>query len=160
RNIHAHILLTHREYGPDGFGDIANRRTINKKVKGQEKETGICGISASPADVKMFREEWGNCVNRAYERAGYNIRVDHRSFEDRGIKEPPTIHEGPKVTALERAGIRTDRGDINREIMQQRVQRRELEESSARDSAEIIYLQTVLAERLARQQPHKGGAEK
>jgi hypothetical protein len=160
RNIHAHILLTHREYGPDGFGEIANSRMESRKRNGEFVREKKAGISASPADVKMFRELWANCVNRAYEQAGYNIRVDHRSFEDRGIKEPPTIHHGPKVTALERGGIRTDRGDINREIMQQRAQRRELEESSVRDGAEIIYLQTVLAERLAPQPPRKDEAEK
>ena len=102
RNIHAHVLLSHRELGPDGFGEIANRRTITKKVKGQEKQIGIAGIAATPADIKHLREQWAKDVNRAYEKAGLDIRVDHRSFEDRGIKETPTIHLGPKASEMER----------------------------------------------------------
>jgi len=35
RNIHAHVLLTHREFGPDDFGEIANTRTITRKRKGR-----------------------------------------------------------------------------------------------------------------------------
>jgi hypothetical protein len=33
---------------------------------------------------------------------GLNIRVDHRSFERRGIEDVPTIHLGPKAAAMER----------------------------------------------------------
>ena len=55
-------------------------------------------------------------MNRAYEQAGLAIRVDHRSFDDRGSKETPTIHLGPTAAEMERKGQRSDRGDINRII--------------------------------------------
>jgi MobA/MobL family len=151
RNVHAHILLTHREYGPDGFGEIANRRTTTKKVKGQEKQIEIAGIAATPADIKFLREQWANAVNRAYEKAGWNIRVDHRSFEDRGIKDVPTIHLGPKATAMERSGKPSDRGEINREITRHNAELRRLEAEKERQDAAIIDLAAKLAERLAHQ---------
>jgi MobA/MobL family len=151
RNIHAHVLLSHRELGPDGFGEIANRRTITKKVKGQEKQVEIAGVAATPADIKKLREQWAHDVNRAYERAGLAIRVDHRSFEDRGIKEVPTIHLGPKAAAMERAGLASDRGDINRIIEFGNAELRRLEAEKQRQDAAIIDLQAKLAERMAHQ---------
>ena len=30
RNDHAHVLITHREIGPAGFGEIANTRTVER----------------------------------------------------------------------------------------------------------------------------------
>ena len=42
---------------------------------------------------------------------------EYRSFKDQGIDLIPQIHLGEKASALERAGIRTVRGDINREII-------------------------------------------
>lgn len=43
-------------------------------------------------------------------------RVDPRSYKDRGIPLIPTIHLGERASALERKGIWTERGNINRAI--------------------------------------------
>jgi hypothetical protein len=144
RNIHAHVLLTHRELGPEGFGEIANRRTITKKVKGQEKQIEVAGIAATPADIKAIRKNWEQQVNRAYERAGLDVRVDHRSHEDRGIEDKPSKHLGPTAAAIERKGIASERGDLNRGIAQRNVDRRALKalDAEARKiAAEIIVLE-------------------
>jgi MobA/MobL family len=151
RNIHAHVLLSHRELGPEGFGEIANRRTITKKVKGQEKQIGIAGLAATPADIKHLREVWARDVNRAYEKAGLDIRVDHRSFEDRGIKDVPTIHLGPTAAKMEREGKHSDRGDINRIIEFGNAELRQREAEKQRQDAQIIDLAAKLAERQAQQ---------
>ena len=42
---------------------------------------------------------------------------EHRSFKEQGLDIIPQIHLGEKASAMERAGIRTIRGDINREII-------------------------------------------
>ena len=120
-------MLTHRELDADGFGEIANARTIRKKVKGQEKLIDIAGIAATPADVEMIRKAWAAAVNRAYALAGLSVRVDHRSFERRGIEDVPTIHMGPKASAMERRQPgSSDRGDINRGIERHNAHRRKL----------------------------------
>ena len=41
-------------------------------------------------------------------------KVSHLSLEERIISRPPQIHLGPHVSAMERRGIRTDRGSQNR----------------------------------------------
>ena len=116
RNHHAHCLLTHREFGADGFGDIANMRTITRTRKGQDVQEQVAGIAATPADIRAIRAAWEQHVNRAYEREGLDIRVDHRSHEDRGIAQEPTKHLGPAASGMERRGEASDRGDINRDI--------------------------------------------
>ena len=70
----------------------------------------------SKASLQSWRKGWADAVNTALEAAGYNASVDHRSYEEQGLLQVGTIHEGATATALEREGIRTDRGDINRVI--------------------------------------------
>jgi MobA/MobL family protein len=153
RNIHAHVLITHRELGAEGFGEIANRRTITKKVKGQQKEIEIAGIAATISNVTSIRQGWEQATNRAYERAGLDIRVDHRSHAERGIGQEPTKHLGPKVIEMEARGEVTERGAANRDIAkrnaeQQKVAALEVEERKL--TAEIIDLKAERAIREAR----------
>src|SRR5690606_25860243 len=60
RNYHAHILLTMRDIGADGFGQ--KNRDWNRRELLQE-----------------WREQWQEHANRALERAGRTERIDHRS---------------------------------------------------------------------------------
>ena len=39
-----------------------------------------------------------------------------RSYARQGIDKIPTVHLGPEAAGLERKGIRTNKGDLNREI--------------------------------------------
>ncbi|MGB1012457.1 MAG: MobA/MobL family protein, partial [Thiolinea sp.] len=43
-------------------------------------------------------------------------RVDHRSLKDQGLERLPTRHLGPAAHAMEKRGISTERGDLNRVI--------------------------------------------
>jgi ATP-dependent exoDNAse (exonuclease V) alpha subunit len=96
-NTHAHILLTTREIDQNGF--TAKNRDWDKKES-----------------LEQWRENWSKSVNRELERAGHEVRIDHRSHQDRGLEQQPTIHIGVTATAMERKGIETDRGNINRQI--------------------------------------------
>ena len=60
--------------------------------------------------------ERGNTVNAALEKHSHSARVDHRSYERQGVERIPTIKMGTAATQMERRGIATDRGNINREI--------------------------------------------
>lgn len=61
RNHHAHILLTTREIGPEGF--TAKNRDWNAKDM-----------------LEGWREAWARDSNAALERAGIEDRVDHRTL--------------------------------------------------------------------------------
>ena len=90
-NPHAHILLTMRDIGPDGFGQ--KNRSWNDK-----------------ALLQNWREAWEMQTNQALERAGHSVRIDHRTLAEQGIERIPQIHIGPKVPEMERRGIRTEIG--------------------------------------------------
>jgi ATP-dependent exoDNAse (exonuclease V) alpha subunit len=62
RNHHAHILLTTREIGPEGF--TSKNRDWNKVEV-----------------LEGWREAWARDSNAALERAGIEDRVDHRTLE-------------------------------------------------------------------------------
>jgi len=107
RNYHAHVLLTMREIGPEGFG--AKLRDLNSK-----------------AQLEAWREKWEHIANRYLERFGHEARIDRRTLEAQGIDREPTVHVGPTATQFEREGVQTERGGINRQIEERNQQREEL----------------------------------
>jgi hypothetical protein len=102
RNYHAHILLTTRRMEEEGLG--AKTRELDDLKTGHQ-------------EVEYIREYAATLINSYLEEAGLNERVDHRSYEDRGIDQLPTKHLGPEATAMERRGEQSERGDQNREIL-------------------------------------------
>ena len=62
RNHHAHILLTTREIGPEGFS------TKNRDWNAKEL-------------LEDWREAWARDSNHALERCGHEVRIDHRTLE-------------------------------------------------------------------------------
>jgi len=64
--------------------------------------------------LEFWREKWAELCNAKFEEKGLPVSIDHRSYERQGIHQIPTIHEGPAVRAMERRGIRTEKGDFNR----------------------------------------------
>lgn len=54
--------------------------------------------------------------NRYLEMAGSPVRVDLRSYEKQGIDIIPTVHMGAAASAMERKGIQTNLGNLNRDI--------------------------------------------
>ena len=109
-NPHAHILTTTREVeNGNALGNKSSREWNGKK-------RSEAGLPNRKQDLEIIREAWEQHVNRALERAGHDERIDHRSLKDQGIDREPTKHLGPKATAMERNGVRSDRGEENREI--------------------------------------------
>ena len=66
--------------------------------------------------AEEWRAAWAQLCNQALEQYGHNQRIDHRSYERQGIDQIPTVHLGVAASAMEKRGIRTERGDLNREI--------------------------------------------
>lgn len=111
RNQHAHILTTTRVFDAGQLG--AKTRVLDSpKTSGKE--------------VEAVRQLWAVMVNLALERAGHMERIDARSLAAQGIERAPSIHLGPTATAMERRGIRTERGDLNRAAITPSPERAEL----------------------------------
>lgn len=87
RNHHAHILLTTRRLGPEGFGE--------KTRELDDQKTG-------PQIVTQWRERFAALTNERLRENGIEARVDHRTLEAQGIEREPTRHLGPAATGYER----------------------------------------------------------
>ena len=111
RNYHAHILTTTRSYQNGQLGE-KTRVLDTPKTSGKE--------------VESMRKVWAGIANRALEKAGHEERIDPRSLAAQGIDREPTHHLGPAATAMERRGHQTERGNLNRETIQERTERKEL----------------------------------
>lgn len=124
RNYHAHIMTTTRqvEIVGDDF-NLTDKATI--ELSNAKRDT--LGLDRAKEDIKELRKEWADIANGALEENGIDERIDHRSHADRGIDAQPTIKLGWKASELEREGIETDRGDINRAIKADNQQLKDLE---------------------------------
>ena len=107
RNYHAHILVTMREIGPDGFGEKVREWNSRKQFE-------------------HWREAWEKIQNRYLERHGHDARVDRHSLEAQGIDREPTIHRGPHVDAMQRKGMETERGNAYRETFYRNLELKKL----------------------------------
>ena len=87
RNHHAHILLSTRRLGPEGFTD---------------KTRELDDYSSGPKWVHKWRERYAQLQNRYLQQAGCEVRVDHRSYQNQGLDALPSCHLGPSATAYER----------------------------------------------------------
>lgn len=93
----------------------------------------------SEEQLQEWRKAWENAVNQALEKAGAPERVDCRSFQERGIDEQPTIHEGPPARVIEAKGGFSERCEMNRVIRADNKELRSLK-------AEIKRLKQVIRE--------------
>lgn len=128
QNIHAHIMTIVRPINEDGtWGqkskkeyilDEKGEKILNKNGKPKTRKVELTTWN-DKVNVEKWRENFSDLCNKYLERVGAEKRVDHRSFKRQGIKQIPTIHLGASASAMERKGIRTEKGDINREIKKQ-----------------------------------------
>jgi MobA/MobL family len=103
-NPHAHVMLTMRELHIDDRGIVSfgnKDRTWNDKKLLQKQKL-----------------EWDGLANQYLERAGIDVRIDSRSYEEQGIDRIPQIHLGVAVSQMRARGIQTDRGDLYDQIEQ------------------------------------------
>ncbi|MFM1524819.1 MULTISPECIES: MobQ family relaxase [Helcococcus] len=125
KNIHAHIMTTLRPINEKGQWQAKSKKEYILDENGEK----ILGKNGKPKTRKIELTDWNNkgnaekwresfasLCNQYLEKNNLEKRVDHRSFERQGVEEIPTIHLGASASALERKGIETDKGNINREI--------------------------------------------
>jgi Ti-type conjugative transfer relaxase TraA len=94
---HAHVMLTMREVGEDGFG--AKVRDWNR--------TGL---------VEQWRERWADHVNARLAELDIDARIDHRSLEAQGIDLEPQDKIGPAASRMGERGLESERIEDHRAI--------------------------------------------
>ncbi|MCD3452665.1 MobA/MobL family protein [Streptococcus equi subsp. zooepidemicus] len=134
-NPHAHILLTMRPLNKDKTWGAKSRKEYildknGEKVKlknGNYKTRKIDTVDWNEQEkAEQWRKAWSDITNKYLEENSIKEKVDHRSYERQGIEQIPTIHLGVSASQMEKKGIVTDRGNINREIRHQNKILREI----------------------------------
>jgi len=125
-NPHAHVLLTMRPFNEDGtWGDKQKKEYIldkngNKIYDPKKRQYKCKSIPTTDwneqTKAEQWRSGWAAAVNTVLEKNHLFERVDHRSYKRQGIELIPTVHLGVAATQMERKGIATERGNMNREI--------------------------------------------
>ena len=124
-NPYAHIMLTIRPIKENGKWGAKCRKVYDLDGQGQRIPDGKGGWKNHREDTtdwnqrgnaEKWRAAWAAYTNRALEAAGRPERIDHRSYKRQGVDKIPTVHMGPAASQMERRGIATEKGNINREI--------------------------------------------
>ena len=124
-NPHVHLMMPmravdengkwlpkcHREYVLDENGD----RIKDEKDKWKFRKVFTTDWD-DRSNAETWRQAWEDIQNRYLEAAERPERISMKSYERQGIDQIPTVHMGPAVTAMERRGIETNIGNLNREI--------------------------------------------
>lgn len=124
-NPHFHVLIPIRPLNDDGTWGTKQHRIYKLDEDGNriKKENGGWEFDAVPTTnwgrpetLDLWHEAWADMVNARFEEKGLGCRIDHRSYVDQGLDLIPTVHEGPHVRKMEKKGIRTEKGELNRWI--------------------------------------------
>ena len=87
---HAHVMLTMRDVGPEGFGK-KNRDWNSTEL------------------LKDWREAWSAHVNERMAELGIEGRIDHRSYADQGVELEPQHKIGPAASRRPEQGLEAER---------------------------------------------------
>lgn len=112
-NPHFHVMCPIRPLNPDGTWGAKQRRVYRADGKFDAVPTTDWG---KPETLEAWREAWAALCNAKFKEEGLPCRIDHRSYERKGVEQIPTVHEGVAVRQMEARGIVTDKGEHNRWI--------------------------------------------
>jgi Ti-type conjugative transfer relaxase TraA len=101
---HAHVMLTMREVGADGFG---------RKVRDWNRA----------ALVEEWRERWADHVNARLAELDIDASVDHRSLAAQGVALEPQDKIGPAAQRMGERGFGSERIEDHREIARRNGER-------------------------------------
>ena len=126
-NPHVHIMLTMRGIDKNGKWLPKSKKEYvldenGERIRlpsGEWKSRKVDTVDWNRKEnAEIWRQSWEEYQNRYLEKNRCVERIDMKSYKRQGIEQIPTQHLGPAVSAMEKKGIRTDAGDLNREIRQ------------------------------------------
>ena len=143
-NPHCHLMISER--GNDGLerspAQWFRRYNAAEPAKGGARKSEALKPRAW---FDATRAAWAAQANQALERAGHEVRIDHRSLEEQGIARVAGVHLGPAAAAMEARGVESVRGAearADRQALQEEVEherkrtRREPEREPGRPGVE------------------------
>ena len=124
-NPHCHIMLTMRPLDERGAWAAKSKKEYDLDENGERIRLPSGKYKARKVDLTgwndkgnalLWRKAWADISNAYLERAGHPERIDYRSNAERGIDELPTVHMGVAACQMEKKGIATEKGELNRNI--------------------------------------------
>jgi len=115
RNHHAHLLMTTRQVTEEGLGDKTYIERENKWLLSHDMPT-------TQMQLRDIRQAWEQHANEHLAAAGLDIRIDHRSHQERGLEIEPTEHMGVHATQMQRKGMGVDRARLSEEAAQRNAE--------------------------------------
>ena len=124
-NPHAHILLTMRPMDERGKWLPKSRKEYVLDENGERIRLSSGRYKTRKVDLvdwnnrenaEVWRRAWADLANEYLEKNNRPERIDHRSYERQGIDQIPTVHIGVAASQMEKKGIATERGELNRSI--------------------------------------------
>ena len=125
QNPHFHVLCPMRPLEDNGKWGAKQRRVYRldengNHVLGKGGQPLFDAVPTtdwgSPETLEYWRKAWCDLCNSKFAEKCLDERIDHRSYERQGVELLPTVHEGPTVRAMEKCGIQTEKGNLNRWI--------------------------------------------
>ena len=124
-NPHAHILLTMRPLDENGAWLPKSKKEYVLDENGEKIRLPSGRYKTRKVDLvdwnnrenaEVWRRAWADLANEFLAQNYRPERIDHRSYERQGIEQIPTVHVGVSATQMEKKGIVTERGELNRSI--------------------------------------------
>ena len=124
-NPHCHIMLTMRPLDERGAWAAKSKKEYDLDENGERIRLPSGRYKTHKIDLTgwndkdntlLWRKAWADFTNDFLERNGSPERIDHRSNAERGIDEIPTVHMGVAACQMEKKGIATEKGELNRNI--------------------------------------------
>ena len=124
-NPHAHILLTMRPLDEKGAWLPKSKKEYVLDENGERIRLPSGRYKTRKVDLvdwnnrenaEVWRRAWADLTNEFLAQNNRPERIDHRSYERQGIDQIPTVHVGVSATQMEKKGIVTERGELNRNI--------------------------------------------
>ena len=124
-NPHAHILLTMRPLDEKGAWLPKSKKEYVLDENGEKIRLPSGRYKTRKVDLvdwnnrenaEVWRRAWADLANEYLEKNNRPERIDHRSYERQGIDQIPTVHVGVAASQMEKKGIVTERGEMNRNI--------------------------------------------
>ncbi|MDV6333238.1 Ti-type conjugative transfer relaxase TraA [Asticcacaulis sp. 201] len=116
RNHHAHVMITTREVTEVGLGDKTLLERENRWLVDNSLPT-------SHQQLKTLRLEWEELANLHLAKAGHDVRIDHRSHQERGLSLEPTQHMGVHATQMDKRGLDVERQRVEAEAARRNAAR-------------------------------------
>ncbi|MBO2720064.1 MobA/MobL family protein [Lactiplantibacillus plantarum] len=122
-NPHAHVMLTNRPFNPDGTWGLKSKRENILDENGNKTYTGNSRFPRSrkvwlvdwdkKEKINQWRCNWAVSVNQVLEAKNLPDRISEKSYEEQGIDEVSTQHEGINSQ-------KEKRQEFNQNVKQQR----------------------------------------